>query len=665
MTEGMYDNYTPPSAAERLELLRLMTLARLSDEREGVLFRQGRAPFQVSSAGHEGLAVIQRGLRTTDLIFPHYRDRALMLARGLSLRDLALDFFAKRESGGGGRQLPCHYTSRALNIVSLASPTGLQCLPAAGAAWGAKLRGREDVVVCLLGDASARQGEFYEAVCFAVQKSLPVIFVVEDNGYGVSTPTRDLDPFRLDVLSHTRMIRVDGRQPEALDAAFQAAVAQARRGGGPAVLLAEMDRLGSHASADDHRLYRPREELDASKARDPVAALERAMISEGVIDSSAWAAQKAELIAEVTAAYDRAEKADDPLPGDASRHTLDETTAREPPSAPLGEPAPATMLEGYNRTLAELMADDPGVVLFGLDIEDPKGGVFGLTRGLSTRFPDRVFNAPLAEATIAGVGAGLAMTGFRPVVELQFIDFVGPGFTQITSQIATLRWRSNGDWSCPITIVAPAGAYLPSGGPWHSQSNEAWFAHTPGLRVCMPSTAADTSAILSGAVRGDDPTLILLPKHLLRLERPLLLEASAQTGSYVRRKGDDLTLVAWGNTVPICLEAAEVLQSAEVEAEVIDLCCLAPCDWGVLKVSLRKTGRLIVVQEDVRSASVGQAVIAELIADPAVWRAMYAPPVLVSRGDVQVGYHPRLESAVLPQVQDLLEAARSVLEFAP
>ena len=524
------------------------------------------------------------------------------------------------------------------------------------------MRGTDDVVLCMLGDASARQGEFFEALAFAVQKALPVVFVVEDNGYGISTSTRELDPFRLDVLSNNRAVRVDGRSPSALDAAMRKAVTLARGGGGPTVLLAEMDRLSSHASSDDHRLYRPADELEAAKARDPVAVLERELVAEGLIEAQAWASQRAQIAAEIVEAYDKAERFADAAAEEAGRHTLGEQPGDGAPPAPASPPA--TLLAAYNGTLGELMAQDPRILLFGLDIEDPKGGVFGLTKGLTDRFPGRVFNAPLAEATIVGVGVGLALVGFRPVAELQFIDFVGPGFHQITSQAATLRWRSCGEWSCPLTIVAPAGAYLPSGGPWHSQTNEAWFTHTPGLKVSMPSSPVDAAAAVTGAIAGKDPTLILLPKHLLRAEQAAPAQTAA-AGATVRREGVDLTLVAWGNTVPICLQAAEVLLQAEVEAEVIDLWQLAPCDWAALKTSVRKTGRLIVVQEDSRTSSFGQAVIAELIADPAVWRAMYSPPVLVSRGDVQIGYHPKLESAVLPQVQDVLDAARSVLEFAP
>ena len=301
-----------------------------------------------------------------------------------------------------------------------------------------------------------------------------------------------------------------------------------------------------------------------------------------------------------------------------------------------------------------------GVVLFGQDIADPKAAS-SADEGPVIAVSGRVVNAPLAEATIAGIGAGLAMIGFRPIVELQFIDFVGPAFNQIANQIATLRWRSCGDWSCPITIVAPAGAYLPSGGPWHSQTNEAWFAHMPGLSVSMPATPADTAESLIQAIASDDPVLILLPKHLLRVEQPFVAREGGILTARVRGSGSDVTLVAWGNTAAICARAADVLRRAAVDAEVIELCSITPCDWAGLQRSVLKTGRLVVVQEDTRTASFRQAVIADLIADPPVWRSMYAPPILVSRPDLHVVFNEHLQTAFLPQVLAFMHAVNASL----
>ena len=321
------------------------------------------------------------------------------------------------------------------------------------------------------------------------------------------------------------------------------------------------------------------------------------------------------------------------------------------------------MLQAVNQTLHELLAEDERVVLFGEDIADPKGGVFGITKGLSSANPSRVFNSPLAEATIAGVAAGLAATGFRPIVEFQFVDFVGPAFHQIANQISTLRWRTQGQWSCPMVMVAPCGAYLPSGGPWHSQTNEGWFAHIPGLQVVVPSRPHDAAALLKAAVNDDDPVLYLLPKHLLRVPYEIERREPVRIGTArIARDGSDVTLVAWGNTVAIALDAANELAALGVIVEVIDLRTIVPCDWQTLVGSLQKTGRLVVVQEDNRTCSFGQSIISELTANPASW-AYFSAPQLVTREDVHVAFNASLEAAVLPNVKRVKEAIIRVVRF--
>ena len=316
------------------------------------------------------------------------------------------------------------------------------------------------------------------------------------------------------------------------------------------------------------------------------------------------------------------------------------------------------MVQALNTKLRQLLERDPKIVLFGEDIEDPKGGVFGLTKGLSSCFPDRVRNSPLAEATIAGVGAGMALVGYHPVFEIQFIDFVGAAFHQLANQIATMRWRSNGDWKCPLVILAPCGGYLPAGGIWHSQSNEAWFAHIPGLQVVVPSTPFDAAALLELAATGEDPVLMLLPKHQFRarystrLERPIAIGQAA-----LRRPGDDVTVVAWGNCVAVALEAAALLAREQIDVEVVDLVSLAPCDWNTIQRSIRTTGRLVVIEEDNRTCSFGQAIVAQVTSDPAVWSSLKKNPLLIARADVHIPFHPKLERAVLP------DAARAAAEI--
>jgi 2-oxoisovalerate dehydrogenase E1 component len=322
------------------------------------------------------------------------------------------------------------------------------------------------------------------------------------------------------------------------------------------------------------------------------------------------------------------------------------------------------MASAIQQTLRTLLAQNPRVLMFGQDIEDPKGGVFGVTRGLSSAYPGRVVNAPLAEATIVGTASGLSLAGYLPVFELQFIDFAGPAFNQIVNQIATVRWRSKGAWTNPLILLAPCGGYLPAGGPWHSQSNEGWFAHAPGLQVAIPSTPGDAAALLHAAAAGEDPVLFLIPKHLLRATSKVWDEQPIRLGqAAIRSVGTDVTLVAWGNCVPVSLVAAKALGQQGISAEVIDLRTLVPCDWETIQDSLAKTGRLIVIQEDNRTGSFGQSIISEVVSRAEMWRLLASRPELISRPDAHIGFHPALEAAVLPSCADIVAAAERSLFF--
>lgn len=645
-----------------VDFLKLMFLSREGDRREGVLLRQGKGWFQVSATGHESLAVLVYHLRPEDYLYLYYRDRALALARGVSNYDLALAYFARAESSSGGRMMPGHFSDRARNIFSVATPTGSQCLPATGTAWSFKLKGTEGVVLCNIGDAATRQGEYYEAVAFALQERLPVVFVVEDNGYGISTPTDRLTPYKLGVLDRAHVVFVNGRDPHAVHEAGGLAVQRARDGGGPTVLWCELDRLCSHTSSDDHRVYRSPDEIDAMRQRDPIDVLAKRCIDGGLLSADAWEGIQAEIVASVDEDYQRAERAGEPARDGIERQVF--APAAEVAVPPVSLDDETTMVASLNATLYAALESDPRVHLFGEDIADPRGGVFGLTKGLSTAFPGRVVNSPLAEATIAGVGVGMAAAGMRPVFELQFIDFVPPALNQIMSQASCLRWRTNGAWSCPLTIVATYGAYLPGGALWHSQSNEGLLAHIPGIRIAIPSTPEDAAGLLWSAIRGDDPTMLLLPKHVFRQRLPVRwpVEVLPFGKASVRRTGGDVTVVSWGNCVEIAIEAAGRAEAEGVDCEVIDLRSIVPCDWPSITQSLEKTGRLVVVHEDTRTAGFGQAIIAEMTSNPERWDLFLAPPQLVARADTPVPYHPALEYAVLPDVDRVLAAIRETME---
>lgn len=650
------------AALDARALLHLMALAREGDRREGILLRQSKGWFQVSGMGHEGLAALMAALRPDDYFFPYYRDRAMVLARGVTNYELALAYFAKRDSSSGGRQMPGHFSDRHRNIFSVATPTASQCLPAAGAAWAFKMEGTDQVAVTTIGDAATRQGEFYEAIAFALQEKLPVLFVIEDNRYGISTPTRKFFPYNLGALGEDCLVKVDARDPHLLYKVGQECVARMRRGEGPTVLWCDLDRLCSHTSSDDQRLYRAVEDIACDAQRDPIELLAQRLIHEGALSREEWQLEQSEIVQQVDAEYRAAETALDPDPQEAVTHLFGPLASLSPP--PIAFTGDITMVGAVNQTLQQALLEDPKVVLLGEDIEDPKGGVFGLTKGLSKQFPDRVFNAPLAEATILGAAVGLASVGWRPVFEIQFIDFLCPALNQIMTQVASLRWRTCGEWSCPMVIIAPYGAYLPGGSLWHSESNEGIWAHIHGLNVVVPSTSEDAAGLLWTAIHGNDPTLFLLPKHIFRKRAAInpKPEALPLGQAAVRRTGEDVTLVAWGNCMELAEEAADHMQDEGVSVEIIDLRSIYPCDYVTIETSLRHTGRLVVVHEDARTTGFGQSIITEMVATPDRFNLFLSSPQLVARKDVHIPYNPILEYAVLPDLAEVLTAIRLTME---
>ena len=639
---------------QKRHLLLTMLESRQGDLREESLNRQGKGHFHVSGRGHEALSALGAQLRDGDFIVPYYRDRGLCMGRGLTTHHLALEYFAKRDSASRGRMMPSHFSARALNIVSVPTPLGSQLLPACGIAWGLQLDAQPGVVVTTIGDAATRQGDFYEAVSFALERKLPVLFLVEDNAYGISTPTRLTNPLALAVLNPAQWQQVDGSDPEAVHLATQQALARLRAGLGPALLWCKLERLASHTSSDDHTLYRSKADIAAMERSDPIRILKDRMIKAGELTAEQFTAWEEQVKAKVRAEYLAAEKAADPR---ADELLLDVTGPGPVLNEQLFPPGKYRMGDLINRTLRAGLDADPGRMIFGEDVEDPKGGVFRLTQKLSTDFPAQVFNSPLAESTIFGVAGGLALYGRRPVFELQFIDFSFPGFNQLVSNLCNLRWRTNGEWKVPAVFYAPYGAYLPGGGLWHSQANESVFAHFPGINIVIPSTPEDAAGLLWTAMHGEDITLFLAPKHMLWAEKVLTEPVVSIPFGSARRchEGDDLTLVAWGNTMEKSYEAIAELQG-EVGVDLIDLRSISPWDQATIEASVRKTGRLIVVQEDGEACSVGQMIITHVISQPELWAALKAPPVLVSKANVMIGYNPIYEYAALPDVPRIVEA---------
>ena len=645
-----YENLETSSQLDtetRKSLLRVLWRSRLGDLREQSLIRQGKGWFHISGMGHEALAGIALHLDADDYAFPYYRDRAFCTQRGMSDYDLALAFYAKRDSSSGGRQLTGHFSDRKLNIWSHPSPVGVHLLPACGAAWGIQLDGKPNVVYASLGEASARQGDFYEAVCFAKERKLPMVFVVQDNRIAISTSTTKTNPIALGVLDSNEWIRVDGSDVEAVVEAGRVAVEHARSGQGPAFIWCDVERFSNHSSADDQRMYRAADELEAMHERDPISLFQNQLIADGLMTEAEATELEEALREEIRAEYRQASGQADPLGEECALHLTG--SASPAPVANIKLDESCRMLDAVNRTFHAAMDQLPDVVFFGEDIADPKGGVFNLTKGLSTKDPERAVNSPLAESTIMGVSVGLASYGKRPCFEIQFVDFIYPGWNQLVSNMATLRWRSFGQWKCPLVIYAPCGGYLPGGALWHSQAGEASFARVPGIRVVVPSTPGDAAGLFWTALHGEDPTIILLPKHLMwaELPAPKSVEAIPLGQARLVRSGDLLTLVTWGNCVELVEETLEAMDS-NLDVELIDLRSIAPWDQEAVAASVRKTGRLLIVQEDNISASVGQMIVAEMCSDREVLQRLKTPPVIVSKDDVHVGFNPIYEYAALP-----------------
>jgi 2-oxoisovalerate dehydrogenase E1 component len=644
------------SKQDKLRLLTTILESRHADLREQNLNRQGKGHFHVSGMGHEALAAISFLMEPDDYIVPYYRDRGLILGRGVTTRELGLEYFAKRNTGSGGRQMPSHYSNANLHIWSVPTPTGSQLLPGCGIAWGIKLDGKKNLVVTTVGDAATRQGDFFEAVSFAKEKKLPVLFVVEDNAYGISMATRETNPLALGVLEASDWQQIEGRDVQKVYEAATAAMEKIRAGKGPAFFWVKMERLSSHTSSDDQKLYRSAEELRALEKCDPLKCWKDQLIEEGVITADEFAKIDNEIKERIRREYSDAEKAEDPSP-----NQLLSNVAKSPPRTDkeILPPGKYRIGDTVNKTLRAGLEEDPRRIIFGEDIEDPKGGVFRLTQKLSTEFPNQVFNSPLAESTILGVGCGLAAYGKRPVFELQFIDFIYPGFNQLVTNISTLRWRSFGNWKCPLVIYAPYGAYLPGGSLWHSQANESALAHYPGLSVVIPSTPEDAAGLLWTAMQSEDPVIFLIPKHLLWAEHESRQPVRAVPFGQARKRNDgsDVTLVAWGNTIEKSLEAIAKIGNV-TSVELIDLRSIIPWDKAVIEESVRKTRRLVVVQEDTENCSVGQMIISHLTSDAELWSTMISPPILVSKANVMIGYNPIYEYAALPDVERIVAAIK-------
>lgn len=708
------------TGAEWVDVYRLMYMSRRLDDREILLKNQQKIFFQISGAGHEALMVAAgKALKPGyDWFYPYYRDRALCLALGVTAEEMLLQAVgAAADPASGGRQMPSHWGSQRLNIVTQSSSVATQMLQAVGCAEAGRYlaahpeaaeRGfdpangdyrafhnatfhGDEVVYASIGEGSTSQGEFWESLSTASLEKLPMLFVVEDNGYAISTPVEVNTPggniSRLVAnFPNFFFAEVDGTDPMESYAAMTKAVAHCRARKGPAFVHGHVTRPYSHSLSDNAKLYRSAAELEAENLRDPLPKLQLRLLREGLIDEDGLTRLEKAVDDEIQAATDHALRA--PLAPAESIYNYVYSPNIDPTSKSFAaETAPAasgpdkTMADLINVCLKDEMKRDPRIIVFGEDVADcsreenlkngavkGKGGVFKLTAGLQCEYgSDRVFNSPLAEANIVGRAIGVATRGMKPVAEIQFFDYIWPAMHQLRNELAPLRWRSNNAFSSPAVIRVAIGGYLTGGALYHSQSGEVLFTHTPGMRVVFPSNALDANGLLRTAIRCDDPVMFLEHK---RLYRETFGRAPYPGPDYMIpfgkaktvREGKHLTLVTYGALVPRALQAAQrASRELGVETEVIDLRTLSPYDWEAIAESVRRTSRVIVAHEDVLSWGYG-AEIAARIADE-LFDDLDAPVKRVAATDTFVAYQPQLENVILPQPEDLFHAIEGLSKF--
>jgi 2-oxoisovalerate dehydrogenase E1 component len=676
-----------------VSVFKLMYLSRCLDDREILLKRQNRIFFQVSTAGHEAIQiaaglVLKKGV---DWVLPYYRDRALVLSLGATPEDMLLQAVgAARDPNSGGRQMPSHWSSMRLRVVSGSSPTGTQFLHAVGCANAKSYLapGSDEITLVCSGEGATSEGEFWESLNLACLDSLPLLYLVEDNGYAISVPverqTAGGNLARLtEGFPNLLRLEVDGTNFVASYRVMKQAAAYCRAGHGPALVRASVIRPYSHSLSDDERLYKPSSERADEAARDPLKTFPELLVQEGILDRHALDAIMQEIDARVAEVAQRVLREAPPERGSAFRFLYSDKVDPCDPSfsrQPVFQGNPRTMIDSINQTLAEEMRRDKRIIVFGEDVADcsreqylpevkGKGGVFKATVGLQREFgTNRCFNTPIGEAGIVGRAIGLAVCGLKPVPEIQFFDYIWPAMMQIRDELATMRWRSNNEFSCPVVLRVPIGGYLTGGAIYHSQCGEVTFTHIPGLRVVFPSNALDACGLLRTAVRADDPVLFLEHKKLYRepynrAPHPGLDFTVPFGKAKTVKLGQHLTIVTYGALVQKALQAALQLEQRrrDLSVEVMDLRSLSPYDWEAIAESVRKTNRVLIAHEDVLSWGYGAELAARIASE--LFTDLDAPVGRVGALDTWVAYHPQMEEEILPQVADIVREGERLLAF--
>lgn len=667
--------YHGHTKTQLLDIYRTMVTARRLDEKMMILLKQGKGYFHIGCSGHEAaqLAAAASFKPGSDWAFPYYRDAAFVLKWGVPPRDHLLAFLSRAaDPTSGGRQMPQHFSAPALRIPTQSSPTGTQFLQAVGVALAAQKEGLRDIVYVSAGEGTTSQGDFHEALNWSGRSKLGVIFHIEDNGYAISTPiaqqTAGASVYKI-AAGYDSLARyeVNGSDYFETRLAFEQAVERARRGDGPAIIISAVPRLLPHSSSDDQRKYRPKTELEAELRQDPLTIFRDILTGETIATAKELETIETQVKKQIDADADWA--LDQPLtdPATGHLHVYDEAPVMNGAGDP-GSGDEVMLVDAINHALFEELGLNEKMVVYGQDVADNKGGVFTATKNLSTTYGlDRVFNSPLAESSIIGTSIGMAMAGWKPVVEIQFGDYIWTGIMQIRDELAAIRYRSNGDWTAPVVVRVPVGGYI-HGGPCHSQSIDGFFAHIAGLRIAYPSNAADAKGLLKMACRMNDPVIFMEHKGLYRQRYAASPEPDADYllpfgKARVVQTGDDITIITWGAMVKKSLDAAaKVAGNRGQSVEIIDLRTLNPLDMGTLQTSLAKTNRALIVHEDLLTGGFGGELAAR-IADQA-FEHLDAPVRRVAAYDCPaIPFAGELEEVILPQTSWIEEALEELLTY--
>ena len=660
------------SKKELKRVYNLICTSRILDEKQLVLLKQGKGFFHIGASGHEAVQVAAGlNIKTgSDFSYPYYREQTYCLTLGMTVKELLLAFLAKKnDPSSAGRQMPMHYGHREFNIVSQSSPTGTQYLQAVGTAFAMQKNKKGNVVYVSSGDGTTSQGDFHEALNWASRQKAPVIFHIENNHYAISVPLHEqvANGQLYDITSGYENLgryNIDGTNFFESHLAFKKAIDRARKGKGPSIIISDVVRLLPHSSSDDHRKYREEKDLSIDKSRDPILIFEKFCIDNQILTDHDIQSIQNKIKSEIDDAALWAQSQELPDSSTAKKFLFSQSDSlvfRK--KEILDDQQKIVMVDSINHALDEELLNNEKMLIYGQDIADGKGGVFTATKGLSTKHGvDRVFNAPLAESSIVGTAIGLAICGYKPVVEIQFGDYIWTAMMQIRNELATMRYRSNNDWKCPVVIRVPVGGYI-HGGLCHSQSIEGYFAHLPGIKIAYPSNAADAKGLLKSACRMDDPVLFLEHKGLYRQgyassyepDNNYLMEFGKAS---IVKKGNQLTIVTWGAIVEKAIQATNKLN---VDAEIIDIRTINPLDLESILSSVKKTNRVIIAHEDNLTNGFGGEIASKIVEN--AFEFLDAPVKRVASKDYPVPYSDELEKEILIQTSWIEDAIIEILEY--